>query len=283
MRHRARLFARLMALSAWRALRSFLNSDNLTYAASIAYYALLSLFPLTMLGLSILGSVTADSEGRQAVLNFVFRYFPKQFDFIGAQVDALEGTRVTFGFAGSIFLIWGALGVFSAISTGVNYAWRVDPRGFWKHKLFSFLMLVGAGVILLAALLVVMASRVVGVTWFAGVLSFTPVLVLQSLANRYATTAFFIGVVGFIFYFVPNTKVRFRDVWIGAFLTGILWTIAIDAFSWYLRDMSRLSRVNGSIAAVVGFLIWVYTQAVILLYGAQFTASSARLRQEWRE
>jgi membrane protein len=89
----------------------------------------------------------------------------------------------------------------------------------------------------------------------------------------------FIIVVGFVYYFVPNAKVRFRDVWIGAVVTGLLWKGALEGFAWYMRDMSRFTRVNGSIAAVVVFLVWVYVQAVILLYGVEFTAAYARLRR----
>jgi membrane protein len=85
--------------------------------------------------------------------------------------------------------------------------------------------------------------------------------------------------VGLVFYFVPNANVRFRDVWIGAFFTGLLWKGALYGFSWYMRDMTRFTRVNGSIAAVVIFLFWVYIQAVILLYGVEFTAAYARLRR----
>ena len=66
------------------------SSDNLTYAASIAYYALLSLFPFSMLALAMLGSVTADEADRNAVLGFVLRYFPQQFDFITTQLDAFR-------------------------------------------------------------------------------------------------------------------------------------------------------------------------------------------------
>jgi membrane protein len=108
---------------------------------------------------------------------------------------------------------------------------------------------------------------------------FPGLLVLRGFTVRHATTLLFIVVVGFIFYFVPNAKVRFRDVWIGAVVTGLLWKGALEAFSWYIRDMSRFTRVNGSIAAVVVFLLWVYVQAVILLYGVEFTAAYARLRR----
>src|SRR5262249_21469313 len=137
-----------------------------------------------------------------------------------------------------------------------------------------------AGLILLVALLLISASQGVGASWFAGVLAHFPWLgVLRSFAIRHATTPLFIIVVGLIFYFVPNANALVRDVWIGALVTCGLWNAALEGLSWYMRDMSRLTRVNGSIAAVVVFLVWVYTQAVILLYGAEFTAAYARLRR----
>jgi membrane protein len=271
----------LTGMSAWRGFLGFYHSDNLTYAASIAYYALLSLFPFFLLAFALLGSATHDAQDRNAVVDFVLRYFPSQFEFVIAQLDAFRSSRFTLGVGGTVALVWGALGVFGAISTADNYAWGVEKqRSFWKHKLFSFLMLLVAGLILLIALLLVSASQMVGASWFAAVLvRFPGLAILRSLAVRYATTLLFILVVGFVYYFVPNAKVRFRDVWIGALVTGLLWKGALEGFSWYMRDMTRFTRVNGSIAAVVVFLVWVYVQAVILLYGVEFTAAYARLRR----
>ncbi|MGE0449940.1 MAG: YihY/virulence factor BrkB family protein [Vicinamibacterales bacterium] len=274
--------ARLSGVALWHAFQSFFESDNLTYAASIAYYALLSLFPFSMLALTILGGITAaDDDGRGEVLAFVLRYFPRQFEFFTNQLEAFRSNTVRFGVVGTIGLIWGALGVFGAISTAVNYAWGVEKtRSFWRHKLFSFMMLLVAGALLVAALLLVTAAQLIGATWFAGVLAQFPALeVLRGLALRNATTMMFILVVGLVYYFVPNAKVRFRDVWIGAFLTGLLWKGATFALSLYMRNMTAFTRVNGSIAAVVVFLLWVYVQAVILLYGVEFTAAYARLRR----
>ena len=278
---RAGVVVRLTGQSFWRGFLGFYSSDDLTYAASIAYYALLSLFPFFLLALAMLAHVTADANDRAAVLEFVLRYFPAQFEFITNQLDAFRGTAFTLGVAGTAALMWGALGVFGAVSTAVNYAWGVEKqRSFWKHKLFSFLMMAVASLILLVALLLVSASQMVGARWFAEVLTrFPGLLVLRGFTVRHATTLLFIVVVGFIYYFVPNAKVRFRDVWIGAVVTGLLWKGALEAFSWYIRDMSRFTRVNGSIAAVVVFLVWVYIQAVILLYGVEFTAAYARLRR----
>lgn len=278
---RARDILRLTGLAFWRGFLGFYNGDNLTYAASIAYYALLSLFPFFLLVFAILGRATAATADRNTVLLFVLRYFPTQFEFITAQLDAFRDDTLTIGVAGTLALIWGALGVFGAISTAVNYAWGVEKqRSFWKHKMFSFVMLLVAGLILIVAVLLVSVEQLVSARWFAGVVNNYPsLLALRSLTIRNATTLLFILVVGLVYYFVPNAKVRFRDVWVGALVTGLLWKGAFFVFSWYIRDMNRFTRVNGSIAAVVVFLLWVYVQAVILLYGVEFTAAYARLRR----
>jgi membrane protein len=272
---------RLTGLSFWRGFLGFCDSDDLTYAASIAYYALLSLFPFFLLAFALLGRVTADTANRVAVFSFVLRYFPSEFDFIAKQLDAFRTSTVTFGVAGTLGLLWGAGGFFGAISTAVNYAWGVEKqRSFWKQKLLTFVMLGFAALLLLIALLLVSATQVVTASWFAGIAEHFPgLLVLRSLTIRSATTLLFILVVGLIYYFVPNAKVRFPDVWIGAVVTGLLWKGALEGFSWYVRDMSQFTRVNGSIGVVVVFLLWVYTQAVILLYGVEFTAAYARLRR----
>ena len=274
--------ARLTGRSAWQGVLGFHDSDNLTYAASIAYYTLLSLFPFFLLAFAMLGLATGDVGHRAAVFAFVLQYFPAQFDFITRQLEEFRANSVSLGVAGTIALLWGAVGFFGAITSAVNHAWDVDlQRSFWSHKLVAFLMLCVAGLILLVTLLLISATEVVSASWFAAVLAgFPGLLFLRGVTVRSTTTLLFILVVGLIYYFVPNTKVRFRDVWVGALVTGLLWKGALEGFSWYARDMSQFTRVNGSIAIVLVFLVWVYLQVMILLYGVEFTAAYARLSNE---
>jgi membrane protein len=271
---------RLTALAIWRGLGGVYNSDDLTFASSIAYYALLSLFPFFLLVFSVVAAVTSSEQDRAAVFDFVLRYFPRKFEFVTSQLTSMQGARIRLGIAGSLLMIWAAMGVFGAITSAVNHAWGVDKQpSYFKHKLISFVMLVMASVLLLVALAMGSAMSVVQANWFARVVERSPgLLVLQGLAVEGATTVTFILVVGLIFYFVPNAQVRFRDVWVGAVLTGLLWRVAFAGFSWYVRDLSRFN-VHGSIAAVVVFLFWVYISAVIFLYGAEVTAANARLRR----
>ena len=272
---------RLGGLSIVKGTVDFYQSENLTFAASIAYYSLLSLFPFLLLALAILGRVTVPYAESSAVLDFVFQYFPREFPFVREQLTNLQGSALSVGIAGALLLVWAAMGVFGALTSAINHAWGVEKQPtFLKHKVVSLTMLASASVLLLVGLLLVSAINIAGASWFAPVMARVPGLeVLRGLLAEWATTLLFVSITGLVYYFVPNAKVHFRDVWIGAFLAAFLWRAALEGFSYYLRDLSRLSSIHGSLGAVVAFLIYVYFSAVILLFGAQVSAAYARLRR----
>lgn len=270
---------RLILLAAWRGVVELYNSEGLTHAASIAYYALLSLFPLLLLALYTLGEMTSDSAQRDEVVRFVFRYFPRQFAFISGQLDAFQSSPVTFGFWGIVALMWGGLGVFNAITSAVNHAWAVERRrSFLKHRLYGFLMLVSAGLVLILGLAIASLVRLAETRLREAMVQSPWLDNLSGAFASYLATVLLIACVALVFKYVPNTTVRFRDVWPGAILVGVLWRIALSLFSWYAADLATWNVIHGSIAAVVVFLLWIYVSAVILLYGVEMTASYARLQ-----
>lgn len=271
---------RLIGLAAWRGVGEFYNSEGLTHAASIAYYALLSLFPFLLLLLSVLGMVTADIADRDAVVRFVFRYFPRQFDFITGQLDSFREQTLRLGVGGLLAMTWASLGVFTAVSSAIDHAWGVERRrSFLMHRLVSFLMMLSAGAIFVVALVLASLARVAETSWYWDVVSDTSWAPwLSGVAADYGATLLLIVCVALLFYFIPNTQMRFRYVWPGAIVTGLLWRAALSGFAWYARDLARWNAVHGSITTVVVFLLWIYVSAVILLYGVEMTAAYARLR-----
>jgi len=271
---------RLIGLATWRGVGELYNSDGLTHAASVAYYALISLFPILLLSLAILGEVTSDAGERDGVVRFVFRYFPRQFDFITGQLDSFQTAPVSFGAGGIIMLVWASTGVFNALTSAVNHAWGVEKRrSFLKHRLVAFLMLVSAGGVLLLGLVLASVVRLAETSRFGASISQAPwVGWATGVTGNYAASVLLILCVALVFYFIPNTKVRFRDVWPGAIAVGILWRVAFSLFAWYASDLATWNVIHGSIAAVVVFLIWIYVSVVILLYGVEVTASYARLQ-----
>jgi membrane protein len=180
-----------------------------------------------------------------------------------------------------VALAWASLGVFGAVTTAVNAAWGVEKqRSFLKHRLVSFLMLCAAGAFVTLALLLASAAKVAGAAWFGTVLGrYGWMTALETWAANSLTIVLLIVGVGFVFYFIPNAKTRLRDVWAGAIVTGLLWRAAFSVFSSYIVGNRGLALIQGSITAVVVFLLWIYVSAVILMFGVEFTACYARLRR----
>jgi len=275
---RLRRAARLGWRAAGHGVVEFYNSENLTFASSIAYYTLLSLFPFVWLVATVLGRLAVVQEELVPALRAAL---PSNLGFLTAQVQSLADVPVQFSLAGTVLTFWASMGVFGAITSAINHAWGVENRlGFFKHKLVAFLMLLAAGVLLVVTLLLMSAVRVVEATWFAGVLAKFPALgALSGLVSRNAPIPMMVLAIGLVYYYVPNAKVRLRDVWLGAVLAAGLWRLALWGYGLFMRDPQRLLQLHGSVAAVVLFLAWVYLSAVFLLYGAEVTAAYARLRQ----
>lgn len=270
---------RLGGLAARQGVVEFYSSDNLTFASSIAYYSLLSMFPFLLLVLAVLGLVTVGDRDA-TLLQLVTRAVPGRLDFFVAQIHELSRLRLRVSVFGFVLALWGSMGIFGAITSAINHAWGVETRpGFWKHKLIALTMLAVAAVLLVITLLLVSSVKVAEANWFGGVIANVPGLdSLRGFALRNAPTPMFMVVIGLMYYYVPNARVRLRDVWWGAVIAGILWRLAFDGFSWYIGDLSRFT-VLGQVSAVALFLVWIYLSAVIFLYGAEVSAAYSRLNR----
>ena len=266
--------------AAGRGVVEFYQSENLTFAASIAYYALLSIFPFLLLVLTILSRLAIGQEGH-GVVSVINNALPDRFKFLSDQILTLAQAPIQLNLIGTLVMLWAAMSVFGAVTSAVNHAWGVEePLGFWRHKLIAGVMLLASGLLLMTALLLTGAIQVVESGWFSGVVDRFPwLLELRHFVYRNSLTPSFIVVVGLIYYFAPNAQVRLRDVWFGAILAGVLWRLAFAGFGWYVANASDRLTVHGSISTVVVFLLWVYVSSVILLYGVEVTAAYARLRK----
>lgn len=272
--------ARLAWRAAGRGVIDFYHSQNLTFASSIAYYALLSFFPFVLLVLTVITRLALGRAGdERALVALVERALPTDFEFLSRQVVQLLRAPIPLTVAGIIVTVWAAMGVFGAITSAVNHAWGVDrPYGYLQHKLIAFVMMGAAALVFTLSLLVTGAVKIARGAWFGAVGHWLPwVPTLSGELSRIALVPAVIVAFGLIYYFAPNTRVRLRDVWFGATLAGVLWRLALELFSGYLAGYARLS-VHGSIAAVVAFLVWVYVSAIILLYGVEVTAAYAKER-----
>lgn len=266
----------------YRGIIEFYHSNNLTFASSIAYYSLLSMFPFILLVFSVVSRLAVMRAGdEQTVVNLVERGLPTDFEFLSTQVSNLQKAPLELSIAGTLITVWASMGVFGAITSAVNHAWGVEKNyNFFMHKLIAFVMMLVAGVVFAAALFLVGAVQLTQESWFRPAMEWFPQLHgLATFVTAYALMPAAILGIGLIYYYAPNHDVRLRDVWYGAVLAAVLWRGALLGFSWYLRAFGR-SGLHGTVGAVVAFLAWVFISAVILLYGVEVTAAYARLRRE---
>jgi membrane protein len=115
----------------------FYNSENLTFASSIAYYTLLSLFPFLLFVFSVLGRLAVDTGADGPNLaDLVARALPSRFDFLTGQLDQLARAPIELGVVGTLLTLWASMGVFGAVTSAVNHSRGVERNyRFLKHKI----------------------------------------------------------------------------------------------------------------------------------------------------
>lgn len=263
--------------------QEFSKDDAMSLSAALAYYTLLSLAPLLVLLVGIAGIVWGDdASAQQRFLNELRPYLSG--DTVQTLKTLLDNTSVKGGgLLGSLLgigtLLVGASGAFYQLQTALNKMWEVpqpvDSSWFSlvKRRAFAFLAVLATGVLLAVSFLLSAFLGTVG-KFFAGWLpaSSTVLMVWNWLLSLGIITLFF----GLIFRLLPDLRIPWKDVWIGALATSILFQIGNIGISYYLSNSGTASPF-GAASSVIALLIWINYSTVIFLFGAELTQVYSRL------
>ena len=260
-----------------RSALAFDQDDGAVQSRSIAYYALFSIFPLLLVIMSFSTKLLTSEDAQQLVLKLMEVFMPATSDLLQTNLEQVMATRSTIGILALLSLLWSASGVFTAIYRSVNRAWN-NPKSqlFWTEKLFGLAVVFILGLLLVATTFYSTITRVL-TSWGVQILDNLPFVAARSgglsdwLANLVPIV---VSVVAFIILYrtIPRNGVAWRDVWLGGLIAGIIWELAQRLYTWYLANFAQYSLIYGSVGAIVGFLLWCYLSAMILLVGAEFTA-----------
>ena len=262
---------------------AFAQDEGAIVSRSIAYYALFSLFPLLLVLMSVASSVLTDEKALQAVIDLIESILPVSAGLARRNIEQVLAARGTVNLVAGLGLIWSASGVFTAIYRAVNRAWgNPKSRIFWAGKLFGLAVVFVAGMVLLGSTFV---STSVGVLqrWEGTIFGWQP-FSGPGIAALWGKLSIFvpplISIVTFIVLYraIPLNRVTWRDVWLGGLIAGLIWEAARKIYAWYLANVATYSLIYGSVGAIIGFLLWAYISAMILLIGAEFTAQHATWR-----
>ena len=256
-------------------VRDFLTFNVPHMAASIAFWGFFSIFPM-VLAIVLLTSSFLSYDSFIETLSDNVPVSDKEFIR-----DTLEGVTENWPYTGLVSvigLVWASLAVFSAVRKGMNAAWGVTrARPFFRERLIDFSLMMGAWLTFVASVAITPVLEFtrnaphVGrfFTW-EGYWELFRILLPLVL-----TTFVFM----FLYRFVPNTQVRWRDVWVGALLAAVSFEVLRHGFVWYVGMFSVYHLVYGTAATMVVLLAWVYFSGVVLLFGAVVASRMNKLRR----
>ena len=243
--------------------------------AALAYYTIFALAPGLVIVMALAGLMLGPGAESQIIEQIR--------DLIGKQgAAAIEATirsarNETLGATGTalalIPLVFGLWGVFGELQDGLNTIWGVTPkpgrriRDILKERFWSFAMVVGIGFVLLVSL--VLSAWLAAVGTYVGSLLPAPATGLEAL-NFVISFVVITGSFALIFKLLPDVKIAWRDVWLGAAVTSLFFTVGKFLIGLYLGK-SAVASAYGAAGSLVIIVVWVYYSAQILLFGAEFT------------
>jgi membrane protein len=239
----------------------FGNDDATTMAAGVAYYVFLSIFPLILGAISILGYFLPSTEIQDQLFNFFRENIPGAVNVLQANIERVMSLRGTLGILGIIGLLWAGSGALAAIGHAINVAWDIprEMQFYWK-KMRDIGLTIGLGLLFIISL-------GFGVVFNIAQVRNIPVIGLTIVQIGLRIIAFLLALTIFLILFkiIPNTRTYWRHIWFGALVTAVLFEIGRSLTFLYLTSFSNYQLVYGSIASVIVLLIWIYYSAIIVV------------------
>lgn len=253
-------------------------------SAALAYYTIFSLAPLLIVVLAIVSAVWGDQSGtvQQQFMGEVAGLVGRDgADMIETMLDNASrpgGGSTLAAILGVAALLFGATGVFGQLQSALNQIWEVEPApgrglaGFVRTRLLSFGMILGVGFLLLVSLVVSALLSALD-TFLTDLAPATHTLVY--VLNLVVSLAIITGLFALIYRVLPDVKIAWRDVFVGAFVTALLFVLGKFAIGLYLGN-SAAASTYGAAGSLVILLLWIYYSSMILFFGAEVTQIWAR-------
>jgi membrane protein len=259
-------------------VRYLAQSEVHTYAFSVAANAILSLFPFIVLTWTLERRIF-HSPQMETILTDMLRYFlPAHQDFVVKNMGLLAHARGKIQIISIVMLLISSTGVFLPLEVALNRVWRVAKnRSYLRNQIISLALAFGVGVLALFSIAFTAAQSHLLEILFRGK---TENLVFNLLAHailRVSAAIFSIGIFFLIYWILPNRKLPIRAVLPTAIVAGLLWEAAKTIYVLVLPWMN-LDAAYGPFSVSVGLMIWAFLTGLILLAGAQFSATRHTLR-----
>ncbi|MFW5804471.1 MAG: YihY/virulence factor BrkB family protein [bacterium] len=256
------------------AAKEFMKDNALTYSAALAFYTLLFITPLFIFILITLGIFIDTNFVSQTFLNYIG-------EFVGDQIKNVleiilrntQGYTINFNSIISfLILLAGATALINHLQTGLNNIWNIDHKtkskrkkvkNYFKKRLVSLLIILVAVAIIIAFFIISIFLENI-----SNAINLNPSLInlLIYIIMFFSMALFF----AFLFNFMPNTNIKHKGMWKGAFFTSFLFLIGQGLIGIYLK-YSNARGFSGIIGSLILFLLWIYYSSAVFYFGAEYT------------
>jgi membrane protein len=263
------------------AAREALKPDSAITAAAIAYFSLLSLFPLTLLSISIASFNLDLLMDQQLIVQKLEFIAPALGQLLGPNIDEIIQARGPVTSVALISLVWSASTIFYTFTQTLNEIWgptvsNKRRRPVWKRRGLAILFVlsfVGPALFLASFASSLIANLR---TWLPN-----PIIPIGSGISVVVAILLDVALFMALYIMLPHGASTWREILPGAIGAGLLWELAKKAFLFFVSTYISVSNlVYGSVAAIIAFLVWAYLSGIIFLFGAYLSVSYYQLKQQ---
>ena len=249
--------------------REFCKDNGFLLAAAVSFYAFLSLFPLLLVAVGVLGYVLRSPAHAEAFLTHSLGGLivgPTTMSIIG---DVIHGRSAATGI-GFVLLLWSGTSAAVVLDQAINLAWKTEGmRGYVKRRAIALLTLAVTGVLM---------SISFGITALIHSVRASSPEFLYRLTHVWGLLGYAIAAMAsvalftMIYKLLPRARVTWRTALVGGLFAGLLWEIAKHAFTFYVLHWAGYNKVYGSLGSVILLMIWINYSAIIAIGGAKFAS-----------
>lgn len=251
------------------------KDDDITgMSAQITYYLILAFFPFLIFLINLLSFTNLSSE---LLVSSLHRLIPDEIgnlirNIVAQTLQNKSTTLLSLGMLGSLWAT--SKGIF-AIVRGLNKAYDVDEnRRFVKLNLVALITTIGVIAMIMIAMVMIVLGEIIGIYVF-GLVGATDLFHIAWSVLRYCIPALLMFVTFSLLYkFVPNKRLKFRNIRVGAIFATIGWIITSLLFSTYVNNFGNYEKVYGSLGGMIALITWLYISALVILVGGEINAIS---------
>jgi len=259
--------------------REFSEDRGLLFAAAISFFGLISLIPLLLLAVAVLGYITGSYDAaREQVVSVVRNFIPVGTEALEQNLEAVSRQSGLLGGLGLLGLLWVGSQVFVILQQVMNVALGAKARvGFLRARATALAVVIVVGVLFALS---------VGITSLLTAIRDFDVRIWSLGTDDLEVVWDFLGVLmpfvisilafGLAYRFLPSKRIGTTGPIIGGITAGLLFEVAKHAFRWYVTDIANFSRIYGSLGGVVILVLWIYYVSVIAVLGAEVASVQAR-------